>query len=287
MKVLITGRTGQVARALMAAAPAGVEVESWGREQLDLNDLDGIAPALRAWQPDCVINASAYTAVDKAETDVESAFRLNRDAVIVLGKACADIGARMLHISTDFVFDGQRSTPWAVDAPCSPLGVYGASKRAGEEGLLAVLPAADVVRTAWVYSATGQNFMNTMLRLMGERDALGVVADQVGTPTSAESLANMLWSMALSKAEGGIWHFTDAGTASWYDFACAIYRESRALGLLKRDVDIAPLTTADYPTPARRPAYSVLDCRATWQQFGQASHWQDALRRELQKIIKD
>lgn len=281
-RVLVIGRSGQLARALLKSAPADCAVQAWGREQLDLAELASIAPALREWRPDCVINAGAYTAVDRAESEPEAAFRLNRDAVAALGRAGAGLGCAVIHVSTDFVFDGGQSRPYRPQDPCAPLGVYGRSKREGELALLEAMPDAAIVRTAWVYSAHGHNFMRTMLKLMAEREELGVVCDQIGTPTSAHNLAQVLWRMVEKGVHRGIWHYSDAGVASWYDFACAIYARSRERGLLHREVRIRPIATEDYPTPAQRPPFSVLDSHATWETLQwQPPHWQRALENEL------
>ena len=287
MKVLITGATGQVGRALLRCSPAtGVEVMALGRADLDLTDANAIAQTIAGLRPAAVINAAAYTTVDRAETERDLAYAVNSDAVGALARACAEQGARLVHVSTDFVFDGALGRPYLPDDVPNPLGVYGASKLEGERHV-AAQGKLDwrIVRTAWVYSADGQNFMLTMLRLFRERDVVRVVADQVGTPTSAASLAQFLWRVALENGASGIWHFTDAGVASWYDFAVAIYEEAQALGLVGRRVDVLPITAQEYPTPARRPAYSVMEKRATIERFGlHPVHWRVRLRDTLQGL---
>ncbi|RYE53803.1 MAG: dTDP-4-dehydrorhamnose reductase, partial [Hyphomicrobiales bacterium] len=190
-----------------------------------------------------------------------------------------------LHISTDFVFGGYGSSqPYAPDAPTAPEGVYARTKLDGERAVIAACPDNLVVRTAWVHAPKGSNFVTTMLRLMGERETVGVVSDQISTPTGARSLAQALWGLAHCQAEG-IQHFTDAGVASWYDFACAIQEEAAALGMLEGTVRIVPIATDEYPTPARRPAYSLLDKSRTWELLGgPAPHWRTTLRETLQDI---
>ncbi len=279
MTTLVIGAAGQVGRALVAAA--STPVIGWSRNELDLDDVAGIASKVEAARPTLVINAAAYTAVDMAESDADTAYRINRDAAGAVAAGAARVGAHVVHISTDFVFDGTSSTPYSPTAQRHPVGVYGASKAAGEDAVLAACPDALVVRTAWVYGAGGKNFVETMLRLMSTRDSLSVVADQVGTPTHAVSLARALLKLAALDI-AGVHHFTDAGVASWYDFAVAIHDVARARGVLHRDVAVQPITTADYPTPARRPAYSVLDKASSWAALGApAAHW----RAELENMF--
>ncbi|MBL8271015.1 dTDP-4-dehydrorhamnose reductase [Steroidobacter sp.] len=285
MKVLIVGAAGQLGRALVQSAPASIELIAWDRAQLDLSQLETISARVHAARPDVLSNAAAYTAVDQAESDSQRAYLINAEAVGVLGEACAAAGTRLVHVSTDFVFDGAAGRPYQPNDVTAPLGVYGASKVAGEKRLATQTGLNGcVVRTAWVYSSVGKNFLLTMLRLFKERPVVRVVADQIGTPTSAKSLASCLWSAAVSEVRG-ILHFTDAGAASWYDFAVAIYEEAQALGLLTQPVDIQPIRTSDYPTPARRPSYSVLDVSATRATLGlQAIHWRAQLREVLREL---
>ncbi len=284
MKVLITGANGQVGRALQARAPAHAVIIAVGHADLDINNQAAVEAFVGQAAPDLIINAAAYTAVDRAEQDAEAAFAANHKGPENLARAAAAIGAKLVHISTDFVFDGQASSPYAPAHPLAPLGVYGQSKAKGEAAVLACLPDALIVRTAWVYAAQGSNFLRTMLRLMGERPELRVVADQIGTPTHADSLASALWALAATGAQG-LHHFTDAGAASWYDFAVAIQDEALASGLLTKAVPIIPIRSQDYPTPARRPAYSVLDKTDTYAALGApAAHWRVELRNALSQL---
>jgi dTDP-4-dehydrorhamnose reductase len=282
MKVLITGAKGQLGKALLASAPADMVVTALDRHGLDITNQEAIDAAMAEVLPDCVINAAAYTAVDKAEEDPESAHAANALAPGLLASSAAFYGARFVHISTDFVFDGRQSHPYATDDVTAPLGVYGLTKRVGEQATVLAHPEALIVRTAWVYSEHSGNFVQTMLRLMRERDEIRVVSDQIGTPTFATHLAQSIWSL-LGKGAKGIFHYTDAGVASWYDFAVAIQEEARALGLLDRMIAVLPIATADYPTPALRPAYSVLDKTKTTQLIGAAPHWRDGLRTMLNR----
>jgi dTDP-4-dehydrorhamnose reductase len=280
--VLIAGAGGQLGRELVATAPRGARVVALDRAALDVSDAAAVDVAVRAAGPAVVINAAAYTAVDRAETDAHAARAVNADGAAHLAAAAARWGARTVHLSTDFVFDGESSRPYAPGHVVAPLGVYGATKAEGERRVLAADPRAVVVRTAWVYSAHGGNFVKTMLRLMATRDEVRVVADQVGTPTWARGLAGALWRVAARGDVAGVHHWTDAGVASWYDVAVAVQEEAVAAGLLARAVPVVPIRTEDYPTPARRPAYSVLDKTASWAAFGVgAPHWRAQLRAAL------
>lgn len=276
MRVLVTGAAGQLGRALVASAPKGAEVIAAGRDILNLAEGD-VAARVRDIAPDLILNAAAYTAVDKAEEEPDLAQAVNGDAVA----AMTETGIRLVHFSTDYVLAGKSARPAPSDAPVGPLGVYGRTKLAGEQAALDA--GALVLRTAWVYASGGRNFVHAMLGRMTQGTDLRVVADQVGTPTHAASLARAAWALADAGATG-IHHFTDAGVASWYDFAVAISEEGRAAGLFEHDVAITPIRTEDYPTPAQRPAYSVLDCHATWAITGYPRHWRDELRPMLGEV---
>lgn len=280
MKALITGAAGQLGRALLASAPGGIALIAADRAECDLTNGDAVRAFILAKRPDIVINAAAYTAVDKAESEEELALAINGTAVAAMASALRDIGGRLVHVSTDFVFDGSSAQAYRPQDARNPLSAYGRTKAVGED---AAGPDALIVRTAWVYTAGGANFVRTMLRLMATRDSLGVVADQIGSPTWAPGLAATIWRLIDSRASG-IFHHCDAGTASWYDFAVAIQEEALALGLLERAVPIRPIGTADYPTPARRPAFSLLDCSATRALLGDGhTHWRTNLRAMLKE----
>lgn len=284
---MIVGATGQLARALQRVPPRGVQAVALSRAEYDLADSPGLYRHLDVHTPKVLINATAYTAVDQAESDRQGAFAANAEAVAVMAETCEQRSIKFVHVSTDFVFDGSAGRPYRPADATHPLGVYGLSKLEGERRI-AARPGLDwrVIRTAWVYSAAGRNFVLTMLRLFRERAVVNVVADQVGAPTSADSLAACVWAAALTAGESGILHFTDAGVASWYDFAVAIYEEARALGLIQQDVAIMPIATEQYPTPARRPTYSVLDTRVTLEQLGlQPVHWRTNLRKVLKELV--
>ncbi|MBT5008365.1 MAG: dTDP-4-dehydrorhamnose reductase [Halieaceae bacterium] len=284
-KVLITGAAGQLGRELLRSVPEGVECIAATREILDIADAAQVRAFVRRERPGLIINAAAYTAVDKAESEQELAAAINVNGAANLATACAENGSRLIHVSTDFVFDGTSSTPYLPDAPTSPLGEYGRSKLAGEQAVVAGLPSALIMRTAWVYSAFGGNFVKTMLRLMAEREELSVVADQVGTPTWARGLADALWLAADQSDLQGLYHWTDAGVCSWYDFAVAIAEEALEIGLLQRMPRIHPIPGSAYPTPAARPAFSVLDKNSTWAVLKtEGLHWRSQLRSMLKEL---
>ena len=282
MKVLIAGAAGQVGRALVDSAPTPIEVVKCSHQNLDVADERVVLSCIRSHAPDVIVNAAAYTAVDRAESEPELARRVNSDGPRYLALAAREVGARLVHISTDFVFDGASSIPYLPEAPTNPLNVYGVTKRAGEQAVLEVLPERSVVlRTSWVYAAEGSNFVRTMLRLMGANAAVRVVADQVGTPTAARSVAQAIWKVTERPSLTGIHHWSDAGVASWYDFAVAIADIAEPLGLLPSTITVTPISTEEYPTVARRPRYSVLDTRSLAVLGIAAVHW----RRQLQGVL--
>lgn len=284
MKVLIVGGKGQLGRGLAATAPADAQIVSHDIDTLDIGDADALRACVSDVKPAILFNAAAYTAVDKAESEEALALVVNGTAVGTLADAARSVGARFVHVSTDFVFDGTSGIPYAPDAVPNPVSAYGRTKLAGEQ---AAGPDALIVRTAWVYAPTGGNFVRTMLRLMKERPEVRVVADQIGTPTYAPDLARALWTLA-ARGVTGIHHYTDAGAASWYDFAVAIQEEALTIGLLDKAVPVMPIATCDYPTLARRPHYSVLDKTSAYAALGgPAPHWRSNLRIMLREISRE
>lgn len=284
MRVLVVGGDGQVARAVKHIAPPEHEVLVKKRSDLDIADREAVAAVLAAFPCDWVVNGAAYTAVDLAEDQAEEAYRVNATAVGVLAEQAHHSGARLLHISTDFVFDGAANRAYSPSDAANPLGVYGASKLAGERRALAITRSV-VLRTAWVYAASGRNFLLTMLRLMRERPEVRVVSDQIGTPTSAGSIGQAVWAMINKAPAGGIYHWTDLGVASWYDFAVAIQDEALERGLLGGIIPILPIATREYPTRAVRPAFSVLDSASTRALTGlPGRHWRHQLRSVLDEL---
>jgi dTDP-4-dehydrorhamnose reductase len=284
VRVLITGASGQVGGALLRGLPPGIESHTPAREQLDVGDARAVHAAVSAFKPDLIINAAAYTAVDKAESEPFLADAINAQAPQYLAEAAHGIdGCRLIQVSTDYVFDGRGSAPYLPSDTPHPLSVYGRTKLAGEQAALGVLgKRAVVLRTAWVYAGQGKNFLLTMLRLMRERGAVRVVADQRGSPTAAFSIAHALWRLAELPRLHGILHWTDAGVASWYEFARAIADDALAAGLLSLPVEVSPIATADYPTAAHRPANSVLNTAASVAQLAlKPNPWRDNLRATL------
>ncbi|MDB6087301.1 MAG: rmlD [Gammaproteobacteria bacterium] len=285
MKILITGIGGQVGRSLAGSVPAHVQVVGVAHKDLDISDEGAVGSYVRTHAPDVIINAAAHTAVDRAESEPELARRVNGDGPRHLATAAREIGARLIHLSTDFVFDGASSVPYRPDSPTNPLSVYGVTKLAGEAAVLGLIPEHSVIlRTSWVYAAEGSNFVRTMLRAMNANGSVRVIADQVGTPTSARSLAETLWAIVDKPDIEGIHHWTDGGVASWYDFAVAIAEEGAHLGLVSSDVSVTPIATVEYPTPARRPSYSVLDKRSLTALGFVPVHWRKRLRSVLGEI---
>jgi dTDP-4-dehydrorhamnose reductase len=286
-EILVLGRSGQVTRALMLAA-AGQDAVALGRGQLDLADIAAIGPAIRAACPAIVINAAAFTAVDAAEKDVDAAFQLNRDAPGEIARACAALDVPLIHISTDFVFDGEKGAPYAEGDPVNPLNVYGRSKAAGEAAVAAAGGRFAIVRTSWLYAAEGSNFVRTMLRLARERGAVRVVADQLGRPTWAADVADALLLIgrrlcARDASAEGVFHFCSSGDATWADLAEAAIEGAARRGAAPASVE--RITTADYPTPARRPRDSRLDCARFTALSGSAPPpWRVSLERCLDEM---
>ncbi len=283
MKVLLLGSTGQLGLALQATRPEHVSLTVAGRSHVDLANPAAVEDFVSDNGADLVINAAAYTAVDKAESEEELAFKINAQSVGAMAAAAARKGARFIHVSTDYVFDGRKAGLYDPDDATSPIGAYGRTKLEGEKLARSRCPNSLIVRTAWLYGEHGNNFVKTMLRLMSSHPQVRVVADQIGTPTYARSLAQALWRLAETDSRG-ILHFTDSGVASWYDFACAVQEMALERGLLKARVPVLPISTADFPTPAKRPGLSILDKSKTWTILGgPAGHWRASLGLMLER----
>ena len=281
MKVLVTGAAGQLGRALMACVPEGWDCRGLARADLDLADRDAIAWLVAEKQPDLVVNTGAYTGVDKAESEEGLAMAVNAGAPAAFADALSQFGGRLLQVSTDYVFDGQSSRPYLPDDQTDPLSVYGRSKLEGERR---AGKDAIILRTSWVYSSTGSNFVLTMLRLMREGKALRVVNDQIGAPSWAPEIARVIWDLAKLN-QPGIFHHRDGGETSWYAFAHAIAEEAHALDMIDQVPEITPVSSAEYPTPAPRPAYSLLDGKATRALLNDdVPHWRENLRLMLSAL---
>jgi dTDP-4-dehydrorhamnose reductase len=288
--VLLTGAAGQLGKTIKGLwSQSGLadryELHPVSRKQLDITSASDVAATLSKLNPAVVINCSAYTDVDKAESDQKNAYLVNEKGPENLAISCAHSSARLIHISTDFVFSGTFDKPITLTQLANPAGVYGASKRAGELAIMAQPGRAVILRTSWLYSPFNANFVKTMLRLMSERESLGVVADQRGAPTSTLSLALAIFKVIDKPEVDGIYHWSDAADISWYDFAVAIQDSAVAAGLLNKAIPISPIKTSDYPTPAARPSYSVLDCSQTEADLGfQQFDWRTQLDQVVQKL---
>ena len=294
LRVLVTGTQGQVARAMMERGPAhGAVVTALGRPNLDLADPASIKRALERAACDVIVNAAAYTAVDKAESEPEAAMRVNGDGAGAVARTAASAKRPIVQLSTDYVFDGASSRPYVETDPTGPIGAYGRSKRAGEEAVAAATPDHAILRTAWVYSPFGANFVRTMLRLGATREALSVVADQHGAPTSALDIADAvlrvcanLYARPADASLRGVFHMTGAGEATWADFAREIFAEAERHGA--SPVRVNSIATKDYPTPARRPANSRLDTRKLAAAHGvELPHWRASTRDCVARLMRD
>ncbi len=284
--VLITGAAGQLGYELQRTVPAGVTVLAVDIAQMDLTNSTAVTAFIATHRPSVVINGAAYTAVDRAEEQPTIAHAVNVDAAASLATAAKQHDARMIQISTDFVFGPSTGVPRRIDDTPAPQSVYGQTKLDGERAVLDTLGRrALVIRTAWLYSAHGANFVKTMLRLMAERDELRIIADQIGTPTWANSLARTIWAAVAAPHVSGVLHWTDAGVASWYDFAVAIQEEGIARKQLTRAIPVHAISSAEFPTPAKRPAYSVLDKSDTVRALEVVpTHWRVNLRHMLDEL---
>ncbi|TVP72815.1 MAG: dTDP-4-dehydrorhamnose reductase [Rhodobacteraceae bacterium] len=284
MKILVFGRTGQVACALARRAPDAIFLS---RAQADLADPASCAAAIAAHRPEAVINAAAWTAVDAAEAQEAAATVINSDAPAAMAQECAAFGIPFVTISTDYVFDGTGECPWTPDAPTAPINAYGRSKLAGEQAVQAAGGRSAILRTSWVFSSDGTNFLKTMLRLSETRDALSVVADQIGGPTPADAIAEATLQIARAMADGqsdgqsgGIWHIAGAPHVSWAEFAEWIF------ACAARQVAVTPIATSAYPTPAARPLNSRLDCGTLTRDFGlSAPDWKAAARADVERLL--
>lgn len=264
MRVLVCGANGQVGSELVRLAPDWAKVTGLGSAELDVTDRSAALSLIEEIQPKLIINAAAYTAVDKAESEIQKAYAVNRDGVELLAREAERLAIPLFHISTDYVFAGDSTTPYREDQPTAPAGVYGASKLAGEVALSGICSRHVIMRTSWVFGSHGNNFVKTMLKLGKEREELSVVADQHGCPTSARSIAKALWRLAEfyhqhGSLEWGCYHFAGKPACTWHAFAAEIFHQAAAIGMLPREPRLNAIATEQYPTPAKRPLWSVLD----------------------------
>ncbi len=291
-KIFLIGSNGQVGQELQQTLTKVGEVINVNRQTMNLTSPKNIRQVIQEVQPDVIINAAAYTAVDKAESEADIAFAINAIAPAIIAEEAKKIGAFLLHISTDYVFDGQKNTPYLETDETHPIGVYGQTKLAGEQGIEKNGDLYVILRTAWVYGTQGKGkFVKTMLRLGQQKEQLGIVTDQIGTPTWSYDIANtitqMLTKLNLTETRD-IYHFTNSGLTSWYDFAVAIFEEGKKIGFPLIINQVNPITTEDYPTPAKRPAYSVLSGKKTSSLLGyNAPYWRDSLKQMLIQFYKN
>lgn len=291
MRVLIAGAHGQVGHELLRLAPDCCEVVALGSAELDITNAQQVAALVERLQPQLIINAAAYTAVDKAENEPERAWVVNRDGIAHLALVAERLGIPVFHISTDYVFAGDACEPYRETDPVGPVGVYGASKLGGEQALAANCSRHIILRTSWVFGAHGNNFVKTMLRLGREREELAVVADQHGCPTSAASIARALWALAVEYRDRGLlqwglYHFSGTPACTWHEFALEVFRQAHELSLLERVPLVRAICTTDYPTPATRPAWSVLDCCKLRETLGIAqADWREELAKVLRELV--
>jgi len=292
MKILVIGKSGQLAWELNQLSSTDHEVVCLGRNDVDIASSSSLTAILITYKAEAVINASAYTAVDQAESDTENAYALNALSVGNIAQACKSLSIPLIHISTDFVFHGDKGSPYLSSDDINPLGVYGASKAEGEKLITEIYPEnSAIIRTSWVYSTHGNNFVKTMLKLMSSKPELGVISDQIGSPTYAKGLAEaciLSLTNTVNKLNG-IHHYTDTGVASWFDFAVAIQNIGLEFGLLDKKIPIKPITSAQYPTPAQRPHYSVLSKTSLVEELPEVTllHWQEQLRNMMAELLKN
>lgn len=284
MKVLIIGANGQLGWELKRTIPGNIDLTALDYPQIDISDKISITNKIKLVKPDLIINAAAYTAVDKAETEFELADLINNKGAGWIAEEAEELKAELIHISTDFVFDGNKSQPYCPMDKTNPLSVYGQTKLEGEKAVLKISNKFTIVRTSWLYSSHGENFVKTMIGLMSSRDSLNVIEDQVGTPTWANGLARAVWQLAVKKIKG-VFHWADAGVASWYDFAIAIQDEALLMGLIDKAIPINPIPASAYPVKAKRPSYSVLNNELLIKKVSITPiHWRNQLRNMLKEM---
>ncbi|MGB3206987.1 MAG: dTDP-4-dehydrorhamnose reductase [Crinalium sp.] len=285
-RILVIGSAGQLGQELQQTLVSYGEVIAVDRKTLDLSQQNQIRELVQQLQPEIVINAAAYTAVDQAEKEPETASSINAIAPTILAQEVEKLKSLLIHVSTDYVFDGSKNHPYTEDDIPNPLSIYGQSKLAGEQGIQENCQSYLILRTAWVYGAYGKsNFVKTMLRLGSEREEVRVVTDQIGTPTWAKDIADAIAQLTSNRPETGIYHYTNSGVASWYDFAVAIFEEAKQRGFPLKVQRVIPITTSEYPTPAKRPTYSVLSCRKISSVLNTyPPHWREGLRQMLKLV---
>ena len=286
LRALVFGASGQAGTALQLTAPASSEVIAHQLRDTDIRDARAVARAIADARPHVIFNCAAYTAVDAAERDSDEAFQVNAVAAGIVAEAAEQASIRLVHISTDYVFDGSSRVPYAPQSPPAPINAYGATKLEGERRVLAASPRSVIVRTAWLHSSGGTNFVRTAMRILSAGQVMRVVDDQIGTPTHARHLAQALWCIAAHPDVPRILHFTDAGVASWFDVAVAAMEAMRDADRLPANAGVVPIATSEYPTPARRPLFSVLDKHESWKAIGYVPpHWRHGIVASIRELL--
>jgi dTDP-4-dehydrorhamnose reductase len=285
-RALILGARGQAGLELQRTAPNGVAVIALDLQDVDIREHDAVASAITTARPEVIMNCAAFTNVDGAEQSKDDAMAVNGIAPGTIAQIAAGVGARVIHVSTDYVFDGMAHSPYVADAPTGPVNAYGVTKLEGERRVLSADPRAIVVRTAWLHSAYGKNFVKTAVGMLSGGQTMRVVDDQIGTPTRANHLARAMWQIAETPSMRGLFHFTDAGVASWYDVAVAVGDELKSAGRLGAGAVVAPIETTQRPSPARRPPFAVLNKHATWHSIGIVpTHWRHGVAESVREIL--
>lgn len=286
MKILLTGAKGQLGQELQASVPSQIQLIPLSHAELDISRAATVSAAVSKIKPDWIVNTAAYNAVDKAEAEPEQAYHVNVLAPRHLAQAALENQSRLLHVSTDYVFDGTQNTPYLPEDHCNPLNVYGKTKWQGEQEIQKIMQDFIIVRTSWLYSIYAKNFVKSMLQLLNQRDTLEVVVNQIGSPTWSHTLAQTIWRAVTVPNVQGIYHCADAGAISRYDFTLAIQEEALSLKLLSNQATIKPILAENFVTPAKRPAYSALNCDKTWRDFNlEPTPWRTALKMMLNALI--
>ena len=285
MNVLLTGANGQVARELIYTCPDNIKLFAFDKNALDITNQISVKEAFEKYKPDVLINAAAYTSVERAEIEQDLAYKINKEGISNLAIECASSKTKLIHYSTDYIFDGKKTSPYSILDKTSPLNVYGKSKLEGEEEALKLNPNKTlIIRTSWIYSKHGNNFVKTMLRLMDVGNNLEVIADQTGTPTWARSIAKATWKFIKEPEANGIFHFCDSGSTSWFEFAKSIQESALKYKIIDSPAKLIPIKSVEYKSKVERPSYSILDCKKTWELINvKPENW----RVNLNNMIKD
>jgi dTDP-4-dehydrorhamnose reductase len=283
MNVLLTGASGQVGKDLVHTCPDKINLLALDKHTLDISNHDNIKKIFNKFKPNLVINAAAYTSVENAEAEKELAYQINRNGVANIALACKTNNIRLIHYSTDYVFDGKNSFPYTTQYKPNPINVYGQSKLEGEKKALEINHGKTlIIRTSWIYSNHGNNFVNTMLKLMNENESIEIITDQTGTPTWARSVAKITWRFVIHPEFNGVFNFSDSGSTTWFEFAKEIQSVATKYNILNNATKIIPIATDDYPSNVKRPLYSVLDCNKTWELLNvKPDDWRTSLGKML------